>query len=369
MKKRGVNVKLLFIALCDYSDMSNGVTIKVISQYNAFLENGHDVTLISFSKNCVYRLHCKNESLIKVKTKRSGIFNTVCNEIKNKDYDACYFRFCHFDFFSMRSLRKMHKRGIRVYLEMPSYPIKYTPGKIGMYYKFFDYLNQKIVKRYIYKILSVGHETNYIYGIENVSIPNGLPKLANIKINLNYDEINMISVSNMFPGHGIDRVLRGISDYYSKSFSKKIYLHLIGEGPELQKLKQLTSTLSISPYVFFYGPLNGEKKDAIYQKCNCGCGPLASHRTGYKLASPLKTKEYLAYGIPFICSYDEIGPINNSDFILKIAANENAIDIKSVVEFLDALYSQYGKDIQKHIQNKAKTLMSWSSILRVIDNG
>lgn len=68
---------------------------------------------------------------------------------------------------------------------------------------------------------------------------------------------------------------------------------------------------------------------------NIGIGTLALHRKGMKEASPLKVREYLAYGLPVILGYKDTD-VDGKDFVLNIGnyelnVNENKQQITDFV--------------------------------------
>ena len=68
-----------------------------------------------------------------------------------------------------------------------------------------------------------------------------------------------------------------------------------------------------------------------------GIGSLGRHRSGITNIKTLKNREYAARGIPFI--YSEIDEdFENMPYIMKIPANEEAVDIKQILNFYNQLH-------------------------------
>jgi glycosyltransferase involved in cell wall biosynthesis len=83
-----------------------------------------------------------------------------------------------------------------------------------------------------------------------------------------YDVLNLIGVARLRYWHGYDRVIKGLERYYRDNPEKKVYFHIVGDGPELPKLKRLTEELRMEEHVIFHG-LKGTEQDIRH--CTC-CG-------------------------------------------------------------------------------------------------
>jgi glycosyltransferase involved in cell wall biosynthesis len=79
--------------------------------------------------------------------------------------------------------------------------------------------------------------------------------------------------------------------------------------------------------LIFHGYLEKEEARAVLAKDDVGLGTLALHRKGMDEASSLKTREYLAYGIPVIIPYVDTDLDDlKVDTILNIPNTEDTID-------------------------------------------
>jgi hypothetical protein len=79
--------------------------------------------------------------------------------------------------------------------------------------------------------------------------------------------------------------------------------------------------------LYFHGYLEKDQARAILAKDDVGLGTLALHRKGMDEASSLKTREYLAYGIPVIIPYIDTDLSDlNADTILYIPNTEDTVD-------------------------------------------
>ena len=368
--------KILYIALSDLNDESDGVSQKIKMQLQAFRANGMIADCIAYGYEAV-NLYSE-QGCISIKRfkkyvpRRICLFESALSLIKQNDYNLCYIRFPHMDLFFIRVLKLLKKHRTKIFLEVPSYPIAYSKFSIQAPASMFFYLQDKLfskrLKKYVYRCVSIGKYSEKIFGVRNINIPNGINvsyypenRITNIE-----NKINIISVSNLYSPHGYDRLIKGLINYYKEEFYKtEINILMVGTGPEKEALERLCIENNIDNHVFFYGKKFGQELNDLFNLCNMACGPLAIHRKGAQLASPLKTKEYFARGIPFIYAYDEIGLPDDYPFALKFSANDEPIEFDEIIEFYERIKDDYA-EISKNMRRFAKTNYSWEDLFNKI---
>jgi hypothetical protein len=89
----------------------------------------------------------------------------------------------------------------------------------------------------------------------------------------------------------------------------------------------------LSKYVIFFGRKSGEALDTLYNIADIGVGCLGCHRKGLKFSKSLKNREYCSRGIPFFYSETDL-EFEESNFVFKVPADESAIDIQQIIEFI-----------------------------------
>jgi hypothetical protein len=130
-----------------------------------------------------------------------------------------------------------------------------------------------------------------------------------------------------YPGyewHGVDKIVE------LAEFFKQWDFNIIG-----YVVKDFAS--SVPPNVSLLGYLTKDKYQDILAKTDVAIGTLALHRAGMNEACPLKTREYLAYGLPVIIGYIDTDFPNEKPFLLRLPNEENTIidhgkEIKIFVE-------------------------------------
>jgi hypothetical protein len=81
------------------------------------------------------------------------------------------------------------------------------------------------------------------------------------------------------------------------------------------------------PNVRAYGVLTATAYRDVLARCDLGLGTLALYRKGMREASPLKVREYLAYGLPTVIGYDDTDFLGAEPWFLERLPNsEWAVD-------------------------------------------
>lgn len=78
------------------------------------------------------------------------------------------------------------------------------------------------------------------------------------------------------------------------------------------------------PNVIAHGVLDWAQLHTLYSQMDVGIGTLALHRNGMSEASPLKTREYLAHGLPVIGAYSDTD-LNGCSFYLRLENSEGGV--------------------------------------------
>ncbi|GAA4311473.1 glycosyltransferase family protein [Compostibacter hankyongensis] len=120
--------------------------------------------------------------------------------------------------------------------------------------------------------------------------------------------------------HGIDKLFE-LSEYL-----EDVNFHLVGPYYEKQR-----------PNFIQHGYLSKNELFELYSKMDIGVGTLAFHRNNLTQASPLKVREYLAFGLPVILAYKDVD-LSGQDFVLEIDNTEDTItrNIQKIRNFINA---------------------------------
>lgn len=262
------------------------------------------------------------------------------------DADFLYIRrprFASKEFISfLTGFRKINPSAKIVY-EIPTYP--YDPEMSSLKYRpalLKDRKYRDLLQNYVDAIADLSC-VDEIFGVPTLQIVNGID-FGNVGIrhpNLEENRVNVMMAASFEPWHGIDRFIRGLADYYDEGGERNVMLHLAGEGTQMHALKALVKRLGLDKHVIFYGYLDSKELDELYDKCDLGIECLGIHRRDPSLrSSSIKSREYIAKGIPFITSSAiDVFEKDPQFFYRFIEASDTAVSIEDVLDFRDTIYN------------------------------
>lgn len=368
--------KLLYIALENINDSKNGVSKKIYMQCKAFSKK-YQVTFIGYGENEESILQSNNMMFKSFTNKYNFIPSRFIyllkldKYLKYNSFDICYIRYPYIDILLLKVLGTLKDTNTKIFMEIASYPIIYPEVSIKNLFKYplyiFDRLGLKKIHKYVYKIVSIGSPISRLFGVDVINISNGSDiELVQAHTKpFDKSKIRILCLASMYFYQGFDRLLNGLSNYYHESQEIEILIEFVGDGPELVKYKNLAMKLNLDKYVNFHGELNSDEIDNLSNKIDLGCSILALHRSNLNYASPLKSKEYLARGIPFIYSYNEINFPEDFPFALKIEPSEKPVDFEQVLIFFKSL-NTYENNVYKEMRDFTNKHFNWSEILDFI---
>ena len=146
-----------------------------------------------------------------------------------------------------------------------------------------------------------------------ITIPNGVFIPEHMDRNYDSDIINIISIGRLVKQKGVQQAINGIASL-PEGLRSKVHLNIVGEGPYLNNLQQLSSSLGVNDCVTFHGRMVGDSLAKMYKKCLIHLMPTTSHE-----GLPLTILEGMSYGLVTIAS--DIGGIpslitHNKDGVL-----------------------------------------------------
>lgn len=340
-----MNKKLLFICFQDIKS-AHGISNKIIAQKKAFIKNGIDTELAfvhdeegvhhyMIDSNCIGVHKPLNHTLYRL-FYSYPLFYKYINKSNIKQVYIRLIGNVSFGILILLLLLKLHR--IKIIVEIPTYPydkealfegqsfLAQLPNKIDKILRHLLFLFVSFIVTY--------SEDKKIWNIPCINISNGyIPELTRIKKKTPLkDTINLIAVAYIQKWHGFDRIIKGMHNYLSNSPKMNIHLTIIGDG-DIEELLTLSNQLQLNDYITFTGALSGESLNQEFDKAHFAIGSLGRHRSGLKSMRSLKNVEYASRGICF--TYSEDNPdFDNKPFILKMPANESAIEINSIINFI-----------------------------------
>ena len=268
-------------------------------------------------------------------------------------YDFYYFRFEAADRYLTSFLKKLRENnpGSKIIIEFPDYPNTYwLKGVVYLPLLLKDIAARRKYKGCVDRFAVLDPVYKEIYGVRTVTFMNGID-VSRIPVRKpaapDGEKIHVLGVSTMFPNHGYDRFLNSMARYYRDGNKRDIVFHVVGDGPgpELGRYKEIVSANGLSDHVVFEGRLVGDDLYALFDRCDLALECLGAFRKGLNLSSSLKSREYLAAGIPFVtgCEIDLFDGKKNK-YVYKIPNDESIFDMNDILAFYDSIYADETAD-------------------------
>lgn len=356
---------VFFFANMWSNDYSRGITKKVYAQIQAMNNIGYSVNYYTgYEENsaAIYNLSGEKISEILFPTKYKFVQRVFRNySLKSitsrffakhhQDIQIVYFRYVYFDPLTIKMLKTAKSNGYFTILEIHSFPLYFWKDYLLWPIFILDLLCRKKALSYVDRIVALTDQKN-LFGKETINIENGIdlksirPQLRNSKTGV----IRIISVSYEWAVHGYDRILNGLAEYYKKK-NNKYNIEIIFVGTVLNKTKKLIKKLGIQSHVILTGKKFGSDLDEIYDHCDLGMGCLAIHRRKTQTVSTIKTREYIAKGIPFFYAGKPLSSEMSCPFALRLKSEEGPIDMDKIIEFYEKT---------EKIPNRVEIMRNWA---------
>lgn len=265
---------------------------------------------------------------------------------------------------------RLRNPSIKIILEIPTFPYdREMHGIIGGVSRIKDRHYRRQLCKYVDRIADLSQHEK-IFGVPTLAIINGvnLAAISPRHPSLLPGEMHILSASGMCEWHGLDRAISGLAKYKADNAqAKRIVLHFAGKGPELKRLQSMAIEANLIDDVVFHGELNQDELSDLYNKCTFAIESLGCHRKDLQVSSSIKSREYLAKGIPFVYS-TPIDVIPEAfGYCLKAPEDESPLDFKRISAFHDYLYEiEDEADIITHIRNYAKDTVSIDEAMKAV---
>lgn len=356
-----------------YHDLQNahaskqvvGVLKKINTQYELFKSSiTEDFVLLNLKRNY------NNNSFLRF---FAYIFLQNAFDItalKKDSFDFVYIRRinpnCRSVLCMLKNLKKNNKNCKIVY-EIPTYPYDFehkgTKGKIQL---IIDKLFRNKLHKYVDRIVTLT-EDKEIFCCPTLQITNGVDVKSipvSKKKTFDSNNISLIAVAQFAFWHGYERVIEGLHNYYDKGGMVNVTLHLVGNGPELEKYRQLVSIFHLENNVIFHGALYGEQLNEVFDVADIALCSLACHKINIYIASELKSREYLCRGLPIVTS-TKIDIINKDfKYALHIPEDDSAVNIVDIVDFACKLYESSRSLVTSEIRTFAEENCDMESAMK-----
>ena len=341
-------MKILFLIFHGF-DPNNGISKKISYQLDAFKANGHETHLCYMDENGSKRRIVDGKTIAdygngkKGKILKRTEFGSIVDYAIKEGIEFVYIRSNHnANPFTIHMVRRMKKNGMKVVMEIPTYPYDQEYFYKNMWRQLVqDKIFRKLFAKQLDAIVTFTDD-DFIFGKRTIRISNGIDfDSVRMKKESHHptNELHLIGVAEIHSWHGFDRVIKGLADYYTTSRETKVYFHVVGyffSYVEKDEITHLINENHLESYVILHGKKHGNELDNIFDQCDFGIGSLGRHRVGIDNIKTLKNREYAARGIPFIYSETDTD-FDNKSYILKAPADESPIIIEKIIKFCTQL--------------------------------
>ncbi|MFR0995385.1 MAG: glycosyltransferase family 1 protein [Parabacteroides distasonis] len=338
-------MKALFLIFHGFNP-ANGISKKIHYQVNGLKACGVDTRLCYMDETTGRKLRMVDNHVLrdygsglKSKLLKRTEYSSIIEYARKERIDFVYMRSDHnANPFTIHMVRKLKETGIKVVMEIPTYPYDQEYESLSRRkFLFIDQCFRKILARQLSGIVTFS-DYPIIFGKPALQISNGVD-FSQIplkrKINDTNHELHLIGVAEIHYWHGFDRLVKGLANYYQTHPSYKVYFHIIGEFFGEREKKEILPVIKqhgLEEYIILHGARHGKELDDLFEQADMAIGSLARHRSGIIHIKTLKNREYAARGLSFI--YSEIdSDFENKPYILKAKADESPIDIYQIIEF------------------------------------
>ena len=365
-------MKILFLVYHGFSEHS-GISKKIHYQVKGLRENGHEVHLCyyDFTENGHRCRYIDDKVIADYGTgwfaglRQRINYGSLYNYCISQGIEFVYARsFMNATPWLIHFFKKLKRKNIKAVTEIPTYPYdtEFNPHIWKQPSRFIiDKLFRNCLARQMNAIVTFS-DANVIFGQRTINISNGVD-LVSIPLhptNFNpNDPLHLISVAEVKPWHGIDRMIKGLGEYYNRKKSeggkaKELYFHVVGgiwEGHMTGErgIGTLIERYNLQDKVFLHGQLFGQQLDDVFNQCQFAIGSLGRHRSGITVIKTLKNREYATRGIPFIYS-EQDSDFDTQPYVLKAPADESPIDIQQIIDFMNH-FTMKPEEIRKTVEH------------------
>lgn len=345
---------------------------KFDGQRRGFEKLGYDVYYLAFDRKYFYLINNGQKQIFgKAHWKVPGYFHTMCYQdlytsarkaVQSIAFDCVYCRAAPNLPASLRLAKQAKRSGSRLIYEYPTYPLRSEKSMslLRSVYAPISVALRKRIENLVDGFVLIGEDAGGMYnGKPAINIANGIdPDVIPLrKYKPDPDAIHILLLASMSYWHGYDRLIRSLHAYNGEP---TVVLHMVGgnDGGMLPEWKKLTEALQVEDRVLFHGKLYGEELSEMFDLCDVGINSLGMYRKGFSVTSELKTREYAARGLPFVCSVeDPVLQHAQETFWFRVSNDDTIPDMQQIVAFAKA--TRADREHPEKLRAYAQQYMSW----------
>ena len=300
-----------------FPPISGGGVVVIIELANKFAQLGHEVTILTpdlewngekyepeLNENIiVHKIKTPSKSNLKIAGRRcyNNMKNSAIDLGKKNEYDFIFSIFHPFHLVPKAAVSCGTELEIPVIIKVDDAVYEKATGLKSLQRKIERMYNSKTLQNGNKILVSNEYTKELIhdyYDIENEKIsiiPNGTEVNNFYKSDTKLKQI--IFSGAMYYHRGIDVLLESASNVIKKIPDAKFVL--LGDGPELQKLKTLVEKMHLTENIIFKGWINRKEIPRYLAESAIGIGPLRITDVT-KHALPIKVLEYMSSSLPIL---------------------------------------------------------------------
>ena len=260
----------------------------------------------------------------------------------------------------------------KLVIEIFTYP--YDKDDFGKWNAWPFLIKEKLyrgkLKKYVDRFVTYSDD-KVIFGVPTIITANGIDIDSVEVVTGDYQDntLRMLGVAHLQRHHGYERLIEGMKEYYKNPIDGyKVYLDIVGDGPEKEYYVSLVDKYDLHEYVTFYPTKRGRDLEDMYVTADIALVSFGMYKLGvYGRLSALKSRECLAKGMA-LATGCEIDVIDDAYPYAYIAPNDGStIDIRDMIAFLEIVKKLGSKeDNAKTIRQFAIDNVSMSKVLAPI---
>ena len=318
---------------------NTGAPQKIQEQISVWRKNGLNVNLYIISPSKYRNEWAKKTNKVFTYSNflQRVLARTYCSftVIKSKDIDLVYRRFAIWEFFELISI--VLKPTV---IEINTNNKEYYKNKSSFFWLIY-WLQNIFISKYIVGACSVTEE---LKELQSLKIKSKTRVFTNsIKIDSKSAEPVIYTretamqssfvflASDAFKWNGVNLLFA-----LAKSFPK-FNFHIVGlKGRDNQN-------------VYWHNPMYDQDLISFLRTMDFGISTLAIDSLNLKQAAPLKSRTYLANGLPTIGAYEDSAFDKSDDFFFQIIFDHNSLQLMNKDDFLNFVKKWSGKKVDLHL--------------------
>lgn len=352
-------------------DGSNGIERKKLAQISE-LGNLGQIRRLSFTPR---KERGKLGNFSRLLPFFPSMFFITIEEQAFKNLDIVYFRKpSYIDRYTIKLLKVIKRLNPQcmVFFELPTYPYdKEKKGIIKFPLLIKDRWHRRKLHHYVDRIVLVASHVPVVFNVPTITITNGIDfsQLSLRKIQDNPDEVHAVIVGNFEFWHGLDRLIDGMTQYYSNpANSRKFILHVVGPTERVLDINEAgIANLITRNLLCLYGVLPFTEVTKVYDKVSLAFSSLGIHRIDVgSINSSVKSREYSAKGLPIISDTKIDFIPDGYEYFYKVPEDNTVVSIEDIIEFHDKVYSKAPDIVASEIREFAKNRCSAEAMMRPV---